>query len=100
MAAYGMNPQTGQSLDDLQSLIYSLSLDRSNSRLKILRSGIPQVGAIPNLSIWLLQVFFSPLLGISANVIPFGSWEPLASLASEGHLSGSGNQMKICSSGG
>jgi hypothetical protein len=42
---------------------------------------ISQPGALPNLWIWSLQVS-SPFLGISANLIPFGSWEPLAFLAS------------------
>jgi hypothetical protein len=36
---------------------------------------IPQLGAVPNLWIWSLQVF-PPLLCTSANVIPVGSWEP------------------------
>jgi len=59
-------------------------LDRSNSGLKFLRwvgGPIPQTGAGPNLWIWSLQVV-SCLLDISANVIPFGYWEPLAFLAS------------------
>jgi hypothetical protein len=59
-------------------------LDRSYSGLKFLRwlSGpIPQPGAVRNLWIWSLQVLSPLWLGISANVIPVGSWEPLAFLA-------------------
>jgi hypothetical protein len=60
-------------------------LDRSNSGLIFLRlegSFILQLGAVPKLWIWSLQVI--SLLGILANVhsvIPVGSWEPLAFLA-------------------
>jgi len=82
-----MDPQVGQSLDVLSfSLCSTLcpcnSFRREQFWVKILRSGsIPQPGSVPNL--WILfSGFLSPLLGISANVIPVGSWESLVFLSS------------------
>ena len=62
-----------------------LLLDMSNSGLKFWRwvcCPIPQLGAQPCLSSgYGLDRFFSPMCGISDNVIPIGSWEVLAFLA-------------------
>jgi hypothetical protein len=59
-------------------------VDRSNFGLKFWRrvgGPIPQLGPMPNLLIWFLQVL-SPLLGgISANVMPVESWDPLVFLS-------------------
>jgi hypothetical protein len=80
----------GQSLDGLSFSLCSIflpafPLDRDNSGLKNLRwvgDFNPPLGD----HIYLLEVvsscYISPLLGILANVIPIGSWEPVASLAS------------------
>ena len=79
-----MDPQVGQSLGSLSFSLCStlcpyISFRREQFWVKILRrvgGPVPQPGVIPNLWIWSLQVL-SRLLGISVNVIPFGSWEPL-----------------------
>jgi hypothetical protein len=74
----------GQSLF-LQSLLYFFSIRQKQFWVKIFEMGRwphPSTGGHD----YLLEVFstgsISPLLGISVNVIPVGSWEPLASLAS------------------
>jgi hypothetical protein len=78
----------GQSLGSLSfslcsNLVPEFPLGRNNFGLKFLKW---VSGAIPQLGAMLLEVvstgFLSPLLGISANVIPVGPWVPLASLVS------------------
>ena len=63
----------------------AFTFDRGNSVLNFLRwvgGPIPQLLMFPIHCIWSLQVFISPLLGISDNVLPVGSWEILGSLES------------------
>ena len=90
MLVHGMDPKLGQSLDGLffslcSNFVSAFPLDRKNSGSEILL-----MGRWPHAStrghVYLLEVVssgsISPLLGISAKVIPIGSWEPLTSLVS------------------
>jgi hypothetical protein len=58
-------------------------LDRRNSGLIFLRWVIPQPGTMPIQLDIVSTGSILPLLGILANVLPVGSWEPLGSLVSE-----------------
>jgi hypothetical protein len=87
---HGMDPKVGRSLDGLSFSLCSIfvpafSLDRNNSGSKNLRwvSVAPSINSGPGLSTWVISSgSIYPLLGISAKVIPIGSWESLTSLVS------------------
>ena len=73
------------------SFVPVFPLDRDNSGLKFLRwvgGPIPQLEAHAYPLDMVSTGSISSLLGITTNVIPFGSWEPLASLASGRRESG------------
>ena len=79
VTVYGMDPQVAQSLDGFSfnlcfTLCPCISFRQEPFWVKNLEmSGYPifQLGPLPNLWIWSLQTL-SPLLGISANLIPVG----------------------------
>ena len=87
---HGMDPKLGRSLGGLSFslcfiFVLIFPLDRNNSGSRIVK-----MGRWPHASagdyVYLLEVVClgstSSLLGISAKVVPIGSWEPLTSLVS------------------
>ena len=89
MSACGMDPQVGQAQDGLSFSLCStlcphISFRQEQFWVKIFGDGwmVPFLNqwAMPNL--WVSTGSPSPLWGISSNIIPVGSWEALAFLAS------------------